>query len=323
MTSWRLQRHILLLLPFVLMFAAGPVFAQTPAAETEKLQARIDAAALALGSNPRFKNLSPKYRQQLAEFVSGNMLFVLLHELAHAAIAQMGLPVLGREEDAADSYAATRLITMGSEFSDRVVIEAAKGWFMADRRDQKEGDTVAYYDEHGLNQVRAYQIACYLVGFDKVKFKDLATETKLPQDRQDSCAKDYGKASKSWDLVLQPHLRAPDQPKTNIDVVYGEGKGRLETAAQIARAIMLLEPVAQIAADLYAWPAPFTLQMQSCGFPNAGWVDSALTLTLCYELSRDFAELYRAYGSAPPEARKQKSKKDQTADARSFKRSRK
>jgi hypothetical protein len=28
---------------------------------------------------------------------------------------------------------------------------------MADRRDQKTSDKVAYYDEHGLDQQRAYQ----------------------------------------------------------------------------------------------------------------------------------------------------------------------
>jgi len=65
------------------------------------------------------------------EFVAGNMLFVLLHELGHAAITEMGLPVLGRMEDAADSFAALRLIRVGSDFSHRVLIEAAKGWFLA------------------------------------------------------------------------------------------------------------------------------------------------------------------------------------------------
>src|SRR5271168_3295563 len=73
-------------------------------------QARIDAAALALReSNPRFKGLSPKYVQERAEFVSGNMLFVLLHEMAHVSITQLGLPVLGRMEDAADTFAALRV----------------------------------------------------------------------------------------------------------------------------------------------------------------------------------------------------------------------
>jgi hypothetical protein len=31
----------------------------------------------------------------------------------------------------------------------------------------------------------------------------------------------------------------------------------------------LLETVAERASDQLAWPAPLTLEMQSCGFPNA------------------------------------------------------
>ena len=66
--------------------------------------------------------------QKLTEFVNGNLLFVLCHEIAHAAITQMGLPVLGRAEDAADSFAAVRMIRLGSAFSHRVLAEAATGW---------------------------------------------------------------------------------------------------------------------------------------------------------------------------------------------------
>src|ERR1700723_3954009 len=109
--------HILLLPAFILMFIAGPAFAQSPPSETPNLQARIDAAALALGSNPRFKRLSPKDRQQLTEFVAGNMLFVLLHEMAHATTTQLEIPILGKKEDAADFFAVTRLIKLGSGFS--------------------------------------------------------------------------------------------------------------------------------------------------------------------------------------------------------------
>jgi hypothetical protein len=309
MESWLLRRRPMpLLLPFLFMFATEPAFAQPASAEAEQLQARIAAATLALGSNPRFKGVTPKYRQQLVEFVSGNMLFVLLHELSHGAVNEMNIPVLGKEEDAADSFAATRLINMGSAFSDRVVTEAAKGWFLSDRRGKKEGDDVPYYDAHGMDQQRAYQIVCYMVGFDKNKFMDLANETKLPKERQDSCARDYSKASSSWNMVLKPHRRTPDQPKTKIDVVYGEGKGTLVTVAEAARSIMLLEPVAQLASEQFVWPAPFTLEMQTCGFINAAWVTETHKLTLCYELAADFAELYRTYGGAPADSRKRKSK---------------
>jgi Putative metallopeptidase len=267
-------------------------------AELQEFQARIDAAALALrDSNPQLKSLSAKYLQGLAEFVSGNMLFVLLHELALASITEMRLPVLGRMEDAADSFAALRLIRIGSDFSNRVLTEAAKGWFLADRRDQKTGVKVAYYDEHGLNQQRAYQIVCLMVGSDDEKFKHLAKETKLPEERQDSCAGDYSNATYSWDLVLKPHRRAPDQPKTEIDMVYGLAEGRAAIAQHVARDIRLLQTVAEHVANDFVWPTPFLLEMQSCGFPDARWDLATHKLTLCYELAAEFADLYRDYGA--------------------------
>jgi hypothetical protein len=297
----RLLRHILLLLPFV--FAVEPVFAQPTPPGADELQARIDAAALAHASDERYKGLSPKDRKGLAEFVAGNILFAALHELGHAVVSDMGLPVLGKEEDAADSFAATRLIIAGSGFSDRVLTEAAKGWFMTNRRDKKEGDPVPPYDAHGLDLVRAYQIVCFMVGSNVDKFKNLADETKLPKDRQDSCTRDYNKAANSWGLVLKPHLRAPDQPKTKIDVVYGEAKGNLKGFAEAARSILLLETVAQHLADEFVWPAPFVLEMQSCGAPNAAWDPPTRQLYLCYELAEDFAELYRSYGVARADRR--------------------
>jgi Putative metallopeptidase len=281
---------------------AAPAAQPTPI-QFDRFKARIDDAVRGLGNESRLKNVSLQQRQELAEFVSGNMLFVLLHELAHAAISELDLPVLGRPEDAADSFAALTLINIKSSFSDRVLSDAAMGWFLADRRDQKEGDTLPYYDAHGLNQQRAFQIVCYMVGADPIRFKDLATRSKLPAERQESCSNDYTKAAKSWGMVLQPHLRAPDQPRTMIDVVYGDAKGKLETAAQVGRTIQLLEPVATRSSDLVVWPAPFSLEMQTCGDANAQWLVTKRKLTLCYELAEDFVDLYRAYGATAAESK--------------------
>lgn len=243
------------------------------------------------------------------EFVVGNVLFAMVHELAHAAIADLGLPVLGKEEDEADSFTAVRLIGLGSVFSHRVLVEAARGWFLSVLRDQKEGEEVDFYDAHGLDQQRAYQIVCFMVGADPVRFKDLADETKLPDYRQKSCTEDYRKASASWERVLKPHLRSPDQPKTKIDYAYGEGRGeRLENIARLLRSIELLETLAERWSQSFAWPEPFALEAQSCGFPNAAWVQATRKLTLCYELVADFGDLYRTYSAAPKSSRKRRSK---------------
>jgi Putative metallopeptidase len=301
--------------------------AQTPAEAayrgTVGFQAKIDAAALALrDSDPKYKQLSPNRAKAMVEFIVGNMLFVLMHETGHAAITEMGLPVLGRIEDAADTFAALRLIRIGSDFSHSVLTEAAQGWFMADRRDRDSGDKVAFYDEHQLNQQRAYQIVCLMVGSDADKFKDLAKQTKLPEERQESCLGDFSNAAYSWDLLLKPYLRSPNQPKTKIDVVYSPVEGRGAHTRQVLMSVGALETIADHLADQYAWPAPFTLEMASCGFPNARWDLQNHKLILCYELAADFADLYRGYGPAEAAA-KTASVKRKTVGPAAFKPSQK
>jgi len=82
-------------------------------------------------------------------------------------------------------------------------------------------------------------------------------------------------------MALKPHLRRPDQPKTKIDVVYGVANGgKLEAVAQALRSITLLEAVAERMADAYAWPAPFAIEMQSCGYANASGSPSPKDFTV-------------------------------------------
>jgi hypothetical protein len=176
-------------------------------------QTRIEEVARSLLNDPRLKNLSQQQRIDRVQFVVGNTLFVLLHELGHVIIDEMKLPVLGREEDAADSFAALTMIEIGSSFSRRVLVDASE----SDRRDQQTETEPLYYGEHNLSQQRAYQIVCLMVGSNPAQFMSLAAETKMPESRQESCQKEYAKASWSWDTVLKPHRRAPDRPETRID----------------------------------------------------------------------------------------------------------
>jgi hypothetical protein len=274
----------------------NPGDVQARVTASRQFQERIAEVARSLKDDRRLKNLSPEDREKAVQFVVGNMLFVTLHELAHAAIADLEIPVLGREEDAADEFAILRMLWVGSPFSHQALADATKGWFFSARRDRKEGEPLAFYDEHSLDQQRAYQIVCLMVGHDPSDMVDLAKEMKLPDDRRESCKGDYAKASASWTAVLQPHRRAPDQPKVEIETIYGEGKGELAVFAQSFRTLKFLETVAGHSADELAWPVPFTLEMQSCGDINARWNDETRKLTLCYELAADFAELGRDFG---------------------------
>jgi putative metallopeptidase DUF4344 len=276
----------------------GPVVAQEFPTEIQTYERRLADAVDGLVDAPLFKRFAVKERKEAVEFVLGNTLFVLLHELGHAMINELDLPVLGREEDAADNFAAVTLLKLRTSFSHRVLVEAAKGWFLSDRRAQVTGDQVVYYDAHGLDRQRAYNIVCLMVGFDPEKFADLAAETKLPKDRQETCLGDYSNASRSWDSVLKPHRRAPDQPETKIDVSYGDATGELSHYAQTFRSIRVLESIAEATAYVTAWPRPFVLEMKSCGAAEAHWSNVNHRLSFCYEMAADLASLYRDYVDA-------------------------
>ena len=268
-----------------LLLGAGPAVGQ--AVRTPYAQ-KID-----MGAETRLDHGLQRARQDMAEFVVGNMLFVLLHEMAHAHVTEMGLPVLGREEDAADAFATLALLRMQSEFSHGVLVQAAKGWFLSAERDERQGGRLAFHDEHGLDRQRAYQIVCLMVGSDPEKFGELADLVKMPDERQQTCQGDYSNATYSWDLVLKPHRRTADQPKIAITTVYGEDKSGRDVNAQSFRALRLLETVAERAAEEFVWRKPFTLELQSCGKPGANWNLMSHRLIVCYEMAEEFVQLYR------------------------------
>jgi hypothetical protein len=241
------------------------------------------------------KKAPPGERQDLVEFVVGNMLFVGFHELGHALVGQLRLPILGRAEAAADSFATLTLLEEGSEFSINVLVQTARAWFLMDRRDRKLGDEVDFHDAHDLPQQRAFQIICLMVGSDEKQFKELADWVQLPEDRRQSCREDYENAKYSWDLVLKPHLRAAEQPKSTIEVVYEEGRGKPDTYGRSLHSIGFLEALAEYASRRYVLPRPITLVMKSCGDANASWDPLTLSETLCHEIVEDFVELHQGY----------------------------
>ena len=175
---------------FLLLFAQPAAVAQpatsTPqpqAASSAELEKRLLDIVEMFMSDPRYnRGKTPAQIKDSAEFVTGNVLFVLGHETAHALISEFGIPVLGREEDAADALAAIISLKMSNAFADRVVYNAARGWFLSDQRDRKQGIPNSFYDEHGMDLQRAYNIVCLMVGGAPDKFDKLANEVKLPEE---------------------------------------------------------------------------------------------------------------------------------------------
>ena len=233
------------------------------------------------------------------EFAVGKTLFVMGHEMGHVVINELELPVLGREEDAADSFAIIMALQLRSEFSERVLMETARGWFLSSYRDKKAMTALTFYGEHGLDLQRAYHVVCMMVGSDPDRFKALAREAKLPEWRQRSCVHDYRAAVWSWEKALKPHRRSADQPRATIKVEYKDEE-KFPITAGILRHMGVLEAFADNAADQFAWPRPFSMEARACGEPNARWFFATRTLVLCHELVEHFVALFRSYSRKLP-----------------------
>jgi hypothetical protein len=320
MTRWSQLRSALALLLAAqfccaasITLAAGFAIAQATAGQPASAQAApgppvIPPTGLEAGINGtvhdfmksrRFEYLPESEVRDRVEFIAGNLIFATLHEVGHMLIAEMGLPVLGREEDAADSFATLIFLRVGTGFSHRLLAQAAGGWFLSERRDQKQKVKLNFFDQHGLDRQRAYNIVCLMVGSDSEKFDDeLADIVKMPRERQETCQDDYSNASWSWNKALAPHRRQPGQPKTNIGVSYADSPA-YQIYADGFRKIRLLETIADILSDRFVWRGPIELGMLSCGMPNAHWDLSARRIDICYELAADFAEMYRGYAGRP------------------------
>jgi hypothetical protein len=290
-----------LALPFFFLFAVPAAIAQ-PAPETNaatrvELEKRVTDITHMFQNDPRYnRGKTPQQIQDSVEFVTGNVLFVIGHETAHALVSVFELPVLGREEDAADALATVISLKMAHSFADRVVINAARGWFLSDQRDRKEGSPTPFYDEHGLDLQRAYNIVCLLVGGAPGKFTAFADEVKLPKDRQKTCHFDFSNASWSWEQVLKPHMRKPGDPKTKIEVNYAE-PGEFSTIAELGKKLQILESVAEWLSEDFVWKTPISLEMQQCG-DDAGtrWLPTQKKIIVCYEMIREFIQLHRQFG---------------------------
>src|SRR5712672_311055 len=251
----------------------------------EGTTANHEPAIKASRQNPRDK----------ADFVIGNMLFVGFHEMGYALADQFHLPTLGRAEDAADSFATIALLDAGSEFSINMLVQAARGLFLSNRRDRKQGEELDFSDAHGLDKQRAFQIICLMVGSDKEQFKELAEWVRMPQDRRRRCANDYEDAKYAWHSLLESHRHADGEPTATIEIAYEAGQGNLERYARSFQSVAFLEALSDYASSRYALPRPIKMVMASCGDANAAWVSSANTEILCYELVDDFFDLYDGY----------------------------
>lgn len=256
------------------------------------------AAALYLWASPTLAGAAPVDKMAAAEekrveFVLGNVTFTLFHEIGHALVSELELPVLGREEDAVDRFATYLLTPEGGEDEDSdpstILVDAINGWFLSSA--QTELDDIQWWDEHGPDRQRAYQIACLLYGADPDKFKKMADEIKLPKARRETCPGEHESNEASWLKVVEPHVLPDGEKPVAIKVSYAS-PGAYRAERDLLKESGIVEAVAGEVGETLRLPRPIRIKMMSCGEANAFWDSDKAEIQLCYELVREFGELF-------------------------------
>jgi len=143
------------------------------------------------------------------DYVSGVLSFVFLHELGHALVHVLSLPITGREEDVADQLAVASLLGEPSEsseqdFADSVAqIGHVASWFQLNARGAYDMEALA--DSHALDEQRFYNVMCWLYGAQPAAFTEMVKEGQLPAERAEGCADEYRQMLASWETLLAPH----------------------------------------------------------------------------------------------------------------------
>ncbi|HEX2091065.1 MAG TPA: DUF4344 domain-containing metallopeptidase, partial [Longimicrobiaceae bacterium] len=140
-----------------------------------------------------------RWTAEQREAVDGASTFILMHEVGHALVDVLDLPVTGREEDAVDQLAAVILISSGDKGAEaalngvRAIQPGANAVF----------DASDFADEHSLGPQRLYNVACWIFGSDPQKYRSIVTSGLLPVARAQRCPGEYERLSKSWMRLLQ------------------------------------------------------------------------------------------------------------------------
>lgn len=135
-----------------------------------------------------------------------------LHETGHMVIDLYGLPVIGREEDAADQLAAFVLLSPGPDGkidpdSLTAVMDFAREFQQYDARNDGEADGGQLADVHSPDLARMYNLQCWIYGADPTANADLVTGGSLPADRADGCEDEFRELSDSWTTLLDPYMK--------------------------------------------------------------------------------------------------------------------
>ncbi len=146
------------------------------------------------------------------EALVGQLLFTAAHEFGHAAFDIYNVPVLGRQEDAADEFATYFLLQFGGERAHRLIRGAAYAYhqYFKNLNDKDQPKVTvplaAFSSDHGAPAERFYNLACISYGYDPKIFAAVIEKGYLPEGRAKVCKYEYSNLKYAIKTLIGPHV---------------------------------------------------------------------------------------------------------------------
>ncbi|MFK7859049.1 MAG: DUF4344 domain-containing metallopeptidase [Granulosicoccus sp.] len=130
----------------------------------------------------------------------------LMHEIGHVLFEQYDLPMLAREEDAADALASVLLLEYVEDGA-RIALNAAD-MFGLESEEYEWFEESDFWSEHSLEIQRYYTTLCHVYGSSPEQHEDLINdEYGLSMERAEGCEEEYLRIRSGWLGVLAPYLK--------------------------------------------------------------------------------------------------------------------
>lgn len=201
-----------------------------------------------------------------ADVMRDNLRFTLYHEMGHAVIDQLDVPLLGPEETAADGFALV--------LADRLHDEAEMADLIVSVTEVARGQAVGAIDPWSPYMHDAQRIAwtiCVWYGQNPAARGALARALGLPRGNEPACAEEARRLRAGWAPIL-----ARARP--------AEGRASLLAAQGRGKALSLLEGDIARLRDEIALPRRTPIVQEWCGEDNAFYYHGDVRIVICTEM---------------------------------------
>jgi len=136
--------------------------------------------------------------------VRSKLLEIFLHESAHALFDPLRIPIIGRQEEAADVLAGVVVLHMRNRSARETVLGIT--WMYAQEAKEERVGRKKLADVHLLAEQRYYNWLCLAYGARPALFADFVRDNLLTAERAETCQDEYRRSAYAVTKLMGPYL---------------------------------------------------------------------------------------------------------------------